>query len=158
MSGDDQASGEVFGAPALGSPEKSVGFVLWRVAHRYVRALDRALAPLDLTHLQFTILALAAWLGRSSDAVTQTRLARFGGIHPMQVSAVLKALEAKGLIERLANPRDTRSKVIGVTDAGRHALKRAFPIAVDVQADLFGDAGLPGGVLLTELAKIDRPD
>ena len=70
---------DVFAAPTLGAPENAVGFVLWRLVHRYVRELDRALAGLDLTHLQFTILALAAWLARffgGGDAIAQLRTFR----------------------------------------------------------------------------------
>jgi hypothetical protein len=51
-----------------------VGFVLWRVVHRYVREVDRALIDYDLTHLQFTTLAMMAWLEREGDAVTQAEI------------------------------------------------------------------------------------
>lgn len=146
----------IFAAPSLGAPENAVGFVLWRIVHRYVRELDRALAPLDLTHLQFTILTLAAWLAQSSDAVTQAQLARFGDIHPMQVSNVLKALEGKGLVDRPASQIDTRAKLVTITETGVTALRHALPIAVEVQAKLFGEAGQPGGALLVELAKVEN--
>jgi len=127
--------------------------------HRYVRELDRALAPLDLTHLQFTVLTLAAWLARSSDMVTQTKLARFGDIHPMQMSYVLKALESKGLVNRPASQSDIRAKLVTITAAGLTSLRRALPIAVEVQARLFGEAGRPGGALLSELMKLESlPD
>lgn len=155
---DERREDGVFAEPAFGSPDKAIGFVLWRVMHRYVRELDRALAPLDLTHLQFTVLALAAWLTQSDEQVSQSRLARFGDIHPMQVSNVLKALEAKAMVLRAPDPDDTRSKIVTVTKCGRDVLREAFPIAVDVQHDLFGDAGQPGGALHEQLLAIDRSD
>ncbi len=146
---------DVFAAPTLGAPENAVGFVLWRLVHRYVRELDRALAGLDLTHLQFTILALAAWLARFSEVVTQPQLARFGDIHPMQVSKVLKALEDKRLIRRPGSQADSRVRLVAITAAGVTALRRALPIAVKVQARLFGPGGQPGGTLLTALMELD---
>ena len=33
---------ELFETASLGGPERAVGFVIWRVMHRYVRAADRA--------------------------------------------------------------------------------------------------------------------
>ena len=117
MSADARSLTELFATASLGAPEKAIGFVMWRVLHRYVRAVDRALAPLDLTHLQFTTLAMAGWLGRTGDPVTQAKLARFSDIHPMQVSQMLKALETKGMVVR---PRgtDVRTKHVEVTEAG----------------------------------------
>lgn len=146
----------LFADASLGAPENAVGFVLWRVVHRYLREVDRALAPLDLTHLQFTTLTLAAWLGRSGEAVTQAELARFGDIHPMQVSLMLKALERKALVVRLPSRSDIRAKRIEITPAGVEALHRALPVAIDVQQRLFGDQGLPGGSLLTALLEVEH--
>ena len=146
---------ELFENETLGAPENAIGFVLWRVVHRYVREIDRVLAPLDLTHLQFTILAMTAWTARLGEPVTQIALARFGDIHPMQVSQVLKALEAKNLIVRPRSERDTRAKFVEVTEAGVTVLKSAMPLAIAVQARLFGEDGRPGGPLLKARLKID---
>ena len=80
---------------SLGAPENAVGFVMWRIVGRYQREMDRALAASDLTHLQFMMLALVAWFGRSGQAVTQIDLARSGGVQPMQVSQTIRVLETK---------------------------------------------------------------
>jgi len=150
-----RAIDEVFEAISLGAPEKAVGFVLWRVVHRYVREVDRALIGLDLTHLQFTTLAMAAWLGRSAEPVTQVEISRFAEIHPMQVSHMLKTLESKHLIARRRSVSNVRAKHIDITAAGLTALKRALPVVIDVQRRLFGDEGRSGGDLLTALQRVD---
>lgn len=67
---------------------------------RYQREVDQALRAKDLTHLQFISLMLIAWMGRDGGSVSQAELARFGDIHPMQVSNVLKALDQKRMIVR----------------------------------------------------------
>ncbi|WP_092047392.1 MarR family winged helix-turn-helix transcriptional regulator [Methylobacterium pseudosasicola] len=157
MVANPQTLSDIFATETLGSPENAVGFVLWRVVHRYVREIDRILAPVGLTHLQFTVLAMAGWLLREGEAVTQVTLARFGDIHPMQVSQVLKALEAKGLIARPRSAADTRAKSVAVTEAGVDALRRAMPLAIAVQARLFGQAGRPGGKFLDMMLRFDRP-
>lgn len=156
MSSDARALTELFEDVSLGAPENAVGFVLWRVFHRYQRETDRALAALDLTHLQFTTLALAAWLARSGEAVTQSELARAGDIHPMQVSLMLKALESKGMVARARSPSDVRIKHVQVTAAGLAVLREALPVMMEVQGRLFGEEGRVGGPLLTALLHIDH--
>ena len=155
MATEPQTLADLFANETLGAPENAVGFVLWRIVHRYVRAIDRALADADLTHLQFTVLAMTAWMARSGEPVTQITLARFADIHPMQVSQVLKALEAKGMVARTRSTADTRAKRIEVTETGVAALRYAMPLAITVQKRLFGKAGAPGGSLLTALTQAD---
>ena len=145
----------LFSSVSLGAPEKAVGFVLWRVMHRYKRAIDRALAPTDLTHLQFTALAMAGWLAKSGEPVTQAALAKAGDIHPMQVSLVLKPLEAKGLLTRAQDPIDIRAKRIAVTPTGVRVLSEAMPLVVAVQHRMFGAAGAEGE-LLAALRQVDE--
>lgn len=58
MSLDVVAIHELHDTTSLGSPDKAVGFVLWRVMHCYQRVVERPLAPHNLTRLQFTILAM----------------------------------------------------------------------------------------------------
>jgi len=146
-----------FEQKTLGSPNAAIGFVLWRVVHRFQRDIDRALLPLDLTHLQFTILALLAWSNCSGEPVTQAELARSADIEPMQISQVLKALEMKGLIERRASASNARAKVSVITEAGLAALGKAMPIAMDIQRRMFGENGLPRGKLLRLLLDILQP-
>ena len=145
----------MFNEASLGAPENAVGFVMWRIVARYQREIDRALAPVDLTNLQFITLALVAWFGRKGSPVTQIELARSAGIHPMQVSQTLKALESKKMVSRRLSKSDTRAKRVEVTSTGFKALQTAFPKAIAVQSQLFGETGRPGGSLLEELLEID---
>ncbi len=147
----------MFEEVSLGAPENAVGFVMWRITARYQREVDRALTLLDLTNLQFITLALVAWFGRDDVPVTQIALARSAGIHPMQVSQTLKALEAKKMVSRRTSKSDSRAKRIEVTSSGLQTLQEALPRVIEVQHHLFGKAGLPGGILLRELLRIDEP-
>ncbi len=155
MSVNSRAIQNLFETSSLGAPEKAVGFVLWRVVHRYTREVDRALVPLDLTHLQFTTLAMAAWLGRTGEAVTQVALARAADIQSMQVSHMLKILEDKGFVTRTRHVADTRAKHLQMTAAGLKALGRAMPVVIDVQRRLFGEQGRANGGLLAMLVRVD---
>lgn len=158
MSIDRADLAEMFATASLGSPRHAIGFVLWRVTHRFERDLEQALRPLDLTHLQFTLLALAAWTQKQGGIPTQAELARAGDISVMQVSNVLKALERKTLISRSIAEGNMTAKSVTLTAEGLARLRAAFPIAIEVQHRLFGDAGRPGGSLLTGLIDVERPD
>jgi len=150
---DDLAN--MFATASLGAPRHAIGFVLWRVVHRYERELEHALSPLNLTHLQFTLLALVAWTQKQGGLPTQVELARAGDIHVMQVSNVLKALELKTLIVRYTATANATAKSVALTREGLERLRAAFPIAMAVQHRLFGDNGLPGGSLLAMLADVE---
>ena len=145
----------MFEEVSLGAPENAVGFVMWRISARYQREVDRTLTLINLTSLQFITLALVAWFGEEDGHVTQIDLARSAGIHPMQVSQTLKALETKKMVSRRKSKSDTRAKRVEVTSKGLESLQEAFPKVIDVQNRLFGKAGLPGGTLLKELLRID---
>lgn len=144
----------VFESSGLKRPEDAMGFLLWRVAHRYQREIDRACAEVDLTHLQFVVLVIAAWLGREPDPVTQTSLSGFSGIHKMQVSAVLKVLEAKSFVSRGPHSRDDRVKQVRLTPSGLATLGNALPLVEAAQRRFFGPRVELGISLHTALRQI----
>ena len=146
---------QMFQESSLGAPENAIGFVLWRITARYQREMDRVLALVDLSNLQFVTLALVGWFERSGMKATQIELSRFGGIHPMQLSQMLKALEAKQFILRKRDASDSRAKQAQLTRKGFAVLKQALPQAVEVQSRLFGEAGAKGSVLLKTLLQLD---
>jgi len=147
---------KTFESVSLGAPDRAIGFVLWKVFHQYQREIDRALLPLDLTHLQFTTLTLTAWLAQDGKSVTLTALVHHSQIHKVQLSQMLKALEQKGMVSRSTNETDVRSKDITVTRAGLQSMRRALPVVIDVQRRLFGEAGMPGGNLLKTFHSVLR--
>ena len=154
MPSDADVLAEIFENVSLGSPQNAIGFVMWRVVHRYVREVDRVLKPLDLTHLQFTTLTLVAWIAREGKSSTQSELARFGDIHPMQISNVLKALELKGMIGRSPAPGNALAKQVAITADGITAVRNALPRVIEVQERVFGERGRPGGALLELLVQL----
>jgi len=54
---------------------------------------------------------------------TPSELARLERISPQSVGATIAALEARGLVERRADPGDGRRAVISLTDAGSQMLR-----------------------------------
>jgi DNA-binding MarR family transcriptional regulator len=99
-------------------PDDSPGFLLWQVTLRWQRDIAAALAPLDLTHVQFVLLATAWWLNSRGEDPNRLGLARRAGTDVKMTSQVLRKLETKGLIRREVDAADTRAKRLRVTDRG----------------------------------------
>jgi DNA-binding MarR family transcriptional regulator len=110
-----------------------------RAARALARHFDEALRPLGLTNGQFSLMmslnrpeppgigAVAALLAMDRTTLT----------------AALKPLERRGLVEILAGERDRRSRLLKLTPAGRRLLARALPIWERVHAAV--DGLLPEG-------------
>ena len=123
-------------------PGDSPGLLLWRATLRWQRLIAAALKPLDLTHVQFVLLASAWWLTHvAGETPSQRRLAEHAGTDPMMTSQVLRALEAKGLIARSADPNDSRARRISVTRTGSTLAKRAVAVVETADAQFFAPAG-----------------
>lgn len=123
-----------------GGPGESPGFLLWHATLRWQRSITAALAPLDLTHVQFVLLACAWWLCENDEEPNQQTLARQAGTDVRMTSQVLRTLEGKGLLERRIDPIDTRAKRLRLTPAGVELAKRAVTVVEEVDQQVFGDA------------------
>src|SRR4051794_15396525 len=120
-------------------PAASPGFLLWHVTHAWQRAVAAALAPLELTHVQFVLLACLWWLEEQESTPNQLELARQAGTDVKMTSQVVRKLEAKGLIERAVDPADTRARHLRTTKAGARLARRAIVAVEDVDARFFAD-------------------
>ena len=107
-------------------PGRSPGFLLWRVTLAWQRAMRAALAPHDLTHVQFVLLASAWWLGDHEEPPTQQRLAEQAGTDPMMTSQVVRKLADRDLVRRTPDSRDARALRVVVTSEGREVLAAAL--------------------------------
>lgn len=123
------------------SPRESPGFLLWLVTNSWQRRLRAALDPLDLTHVQFVLLASLAWLSRDGEAVTQARLAHHAKTDVMMTSQVVRALERKGFLVRGPYPADRRARGLHVTPKGLHLVNKALRLVERADATFFGAAG-----------------
>lgn len=137
-------------------PGESPGFLLWHATLRWQRDIAAALAPLDLTHVQFVLLACAWWLNGQGEHPNQLSLARQAGTDVKMASQVLRALEAKGLIEREIDPADTRAKRLRVTNAGAELAPLAIAAVELADAKFFEPVPVDDAVSL--LRRLAHPD
>ena len=139
-------------------PSESPGFLLWLATLRWQRGVAAALAPLDLTHVQFVLLACTWWLNEQGEQPTQVRLAAQAGTDIKMTSQVLKALEQKGLVERRVDRADTRARRLRVTRRGTRLAPRAIAVVERVDAEFFSELPPADTVdLLGRLAHLPEP-
>lgn len=98
--------------------------MLWPVTNSWQREIRGALAPFDLTHVQFVLLAVLTTMDGDAP-VTQRDLSERAATDPMMTSQVLRALEEKGLVERNPHPTDRRARTLTTTLAGVTLVNRA---------------------------------
>ena len=102
-------------------PAASPGFLLWHLTLAWQRAIAATLEPLDLTHVQFVLLACAWWLGTQGQVPNQLQLARQAGTDVKMTSQVVRRLEAKRLLHRQVDPGDSRARQLRLTAEGEAA-------------------------------------
>jgi DNA-binding MarR family transcriptional regulator len=133
-------------------PAESPGFLLWRATLRWQRAISATLAPFELTHVQFVLLASAWWLNGQGESPNQLAVARHAGTDVKMTSEVLRSLERKGMIVREIDPSDTRSKRVLVTDRGRKLAPTVVAAVERTDAEFFG--GLADARVLAALRRL----
>jgi len=109
-----------------------LGYLLRQAAHALRLAMERALADLDVTPPQFTVLTmLAAYPGCSG-----ADLARLSLLTPPTITVIIGNLEKRGLISRHAHASHGRIRQIDVTPAGRELLDACRQRAHATEVDL----------------------
>jgi len=121
-----------------------------RAARALARRFDQALAPAGLTNGQFSLLmalnrpapppmrAVAAVLGQDRTTLT----------------AALKPLERRGLVVSAPDPADRRSRLLGLTEAGRERLTEALPIWRSEHAAVEAELSSPADGLRFDLVAL----
>lgn len=117
--------------------DESPGLLLWQVTNRWQAAQRAALAPFDLTHVQFVLLAALTYLAARDEPVMQRDLAAHAATDPMMTSQVLRALEQKGLLERRDHPNDRRAKALIPTEDGVALVNRAIVVVENCDQEFF---------------------
>ncbi|MET8911439.1 MarR family transcriptional regulator [Micromonospora sp. NPDC004551] len=104
----------------------SPGHLVWRLAMRWRVAVDRALAPLGLTHAHYVLLSSLHGMRRAGLHPSQRELADHTGLESLYVSKLARALEADGLIRRERDTADTRAVRLTLTDRGSEVVRPAI--------------------------------
>ncbi|HZO25485.1 MAG TPA: MarR family transcriptional regulator [Chloroflexota bacterium] len=111
----------------------TTGYLVWRLLLKWRASMDRALAPLGLTHAQYSLLASLYALSQAGRRPSQRQLADFSGLEPMFISKLARALESDGLVARDRDPRDPRAVQLRLTTRGQDVVTTAIGIVRDLE-------------------------
>ena len=103
-----------------------------RAARALARRFDDALRPAGLTSGQFSLLM-------SLNRPTPPSIGAVAGLLAMDrttLTANVKPLERRGLLQMSVDPEDRRSRLLVLTEAGRQVLQLALPIWHQTHADV----------------------
>ncbi|MAZ33147.1 MAG: MarR family transcriptional regulator [Thalassospira sp.] len=124
-----------------------------RAARTIARRFDDAFRSLDLTSGQFSLLMS---LNRPEPPHMQD-VANLLAMDRTTLTANLKPLERRGLVNIQPDPKDKRGRLLTLTDPGMALLMRAFPIWQKTQAELESMvAGPDSSQLLADLVSLSR--
>lgn len=116
-----------------------------RAARALARHFDDAFRPLDLTNGQFSLLMS---LNRPQPP-SIGELSPFLAMDRTTLTAMIKPLEKRGLVEVLSDANDRRKRRLRLTAEGHALLKRAYPVWRKALAEL--DEVLPDPETLRDL-------
>jgi MarR family transcriptional regulator for hemolysin len=94
------------------------------------------------------------WLDRLGPDARQTELAQAIGISQPSTVRVLDQLEMGGLVARLPDPDDKRSKRLSITVKGRELVSKIESRLAELRGELFD--GVPDAEIETLLRVVDR--
>ena len=109
-------------------PKTGIGRLLSQVKIQALEALDRELAPLDITGAQYVILVTLAC--GPIDSVTG--LCKGVSYDPGAMTRMIDRLEAKGLVRRVRTPHDRRKINLELTEEGKAVYPQLVASAVTV--------------------------
>lgn len=127
--------------PVRRVPEENPGFLLWRASLRWQRAVAAALAPLDLTPVQYILLTGLRRLEARGEEPNQAELAGYAGIDVKTVSQALRKLEHKRLLTREVDRTDIRARLLRTTAAGAGLSAAAVRVVEAADAAFFRTVG-----------------
>jgi len=114
-----------------------LGYLLKHAHLRYAEASARALAPLGTDGRELAVLAVLA----SDVPLSQQEAAGRLGVDRTTMVALVDALAARSLAERVRSPADRRKNIVRLTGAGRRLLDRAEDVRLRTEREFL--AALP---------------
>jgi DNA-binding MarR family transcriptional regulator len=110
-----------------------IAYLVGRLDHVLSKRLRDGLAPLGMTVPHYTALSVFRALGTLSNA----QLAERTMVSPQSANEMVKAMEARGWIERRPDPSHGRIIQIGLTAAGLELLQRCDAAVLHVEDLMF---------------------
>ena len=115
-------------------PPHDLGHLLARASRELNRAVHERLVALGYNDLRIAHGAVFARIG--DEGARLTELAERAGMTKQSMAELVDDLVAKGYLERAADPRDARARLLRPTAKGRRHLRDARRIVAEVESQL----------------------
>lgn len=138
----------------IAKPDEQLGYLLTQVSFLKQRIINASLKDLDITYIQFIILAGTLELGVNDAIVTQQDISDKRRLDKAMVSNVVKTLIEKGFMTRHTHPVDKRAYTLSLTHTGKEAAIRGKEIALNVDKSFF--SGINKSAFLRALVTLLR--
>ena len=129
--------------------DSSAGHLLRRAVQRHQALFQEYASGLGLTGPQFAALTHLSELRRTS----QNRLGRAVAMDPATIQGVMKRLVLRGLVRTEKDPRDRRTVVLVITQAGDELVGSARAAGIAANRALMGDLDEAERVQLVSLLR-----
>lgn len=123
-----------------------IAHLLFSVAKQMKRTFEDKARSQELTVPQWR--ALSAVI--HADGISQAALAALIEADPMTTSKIVRLLEQRGVVERLADPADSRAKIVRATDKADPLVDGMKAVGTDLYATMLQ------GLSLEEQAELHR--
>jgi DNA-binding MarR family transcriptional regulator len=130
-----------------------------QTAQRMVAELVEALHEAGYTDISATHQAVFENLDR--DGTRLTVLAARAGITHQSMGELVRELERRGYVERIADPGDGRARIVRLTQRGRQVVRVAVATITQIEArwaDSWQRAGFHGDVANVLRRALEQPD
>ncbi len=99
-----------------------VWLVLWKAAHAIEQNAIRSVLALGLGRSDFAVLEVLLHKGPQPVNIIGRKVLLTSG----SITAAVDRLESRKLLRRKTDPKDRRSRIVELTETGRHLIERAF--------------------------------
>lgn len=132
-------------------PDEKVAILIKKTALVIEKLSNRELAPYELTHTQYKILML---LYRHQERpLRQIDIeTRFAMTNPT-VTGIIQNLEKKGMVRRIPNPDDKRSKLLSLTERAIFMKEELYSIGESIEKQVTANLSGEESSQLIELLK-----
>lgn len=113
--------------PKAFNPKTAIGGLVSRVKLKLFEALEKELAPYDITGAQYVIL-----VGLANGIDSASGLCKGVSYDPGAMTRMIDRLERKGLVRRVRCPEDRRVVKLALTDEGKAVYPKLIASAAEV--------------------------
>ncbi|MGM8363326.1 SRPBCC domain-containing protein [Flavobacterium sp. ARAG 55.4] len=137
----------------------SPDYFMWHVFSDWQNKKNKIINNFDITSPQMTVLTAIYWLIQHKQEPIQIAIADAAKMDKMTTSTVLRTLEKKGLVSRAEQEKDTRAKVVSLTQVGLETTVKSLKQVNDFNVNYFsalGDSKVTFIHLLQQILKINN--